>query len=235
MVLDTSALLALLLDEPEAEAFRVALEDADTRLVSARPDGRAGNGASTHPTVTDDGRYVAYETLASDLLPGDSGDYADIARADLAGRRVKQVLVSRSRFSGHGNAASQRPVISDAGEFVLFDSLATNLKPSESVRDDANGVRDVFLWNAPTGNVSLESRDSTNGYLHQHSWGPATSSRGNYVPFVSNDLLADENLPGHALTALLDGRITIDAALTPAPEDQPPAFPMIYLRYLGQQ
>ena len=41
----------------------------------------------------------------------------------------------------------------------------------------------MFLWNAPTRNVSLESRDADNGYLSSPSQHPATSSRGNYVPF----------------------------------------------------
>src|SRR3954452_25449169 len=158
------------------------------RLVSASSSGKAGNGPSTHPTVTDDGRYVAYQTDASNLLPGDSNGVTDIDRADLKSSRVKQDWVSKTKF-GIGNGPSHNPVISDAGEFILFDSQATNLRPSESVKPDPNGVQDVFLWNAPTRNVSLESRDASNGYLKAPSQHPATSSRGNYVPFESADPL----------------------------------------------
>jgi len=43
----------------------------------------------------------------------------------------------------------------------------------------------MFLWNAPTSNTSLESRDWDNGYLDQPSHNPVTSSRGNYVLFES--------------------------------------------------
>jgi hypothetical protein len=103
----------------------------------------------------------------------------------MKGKRVKQTWVSKSKATSIGNGASGEPTISDAGEFVFFQSLATNLKPSTSVRDDANGVQDVFLWNRPSGNVSLESRDWDNGYLDMPSGNPATSSRGNYVPFVT--------------------------------------------------
>lgn len=155
----------------------------DTRIVSAA-GGRAGNGPSTHPSTTDDGRYVAYETLASSLLPGDSNGVSDVARADMKKSRPKQRWVSKS-YIGIGNGHSNRPVISDAGEFVLFDSDSTVFKPSSSVRDDENGVRDMFLWNAPTSNTSLESRDWDNGYLDQPSHNPVTSSRGNYVLFES--------------------------------------------------
>jgi hypothetical protein len=175
-----------------------------TDLASATGAGRAGNGPSSHPSITDDGRYVAYETVATNLLAGDVNGVSDIARADLRNpRRVAQVWVSKA-FTGIGNGASNRPVISGAGEFVLFDSEATNLKPSESVRDDANGVRDVFLWNAPTRNVSLESRDAENGYLATPSQAPATSSRGNYVPFESANPLIDLPLVREVAPSLLD-------------------------------
>jgi hypothetical protein len=53
----------------------------------------------------------------------------------------------------------------------------------------------VFLWNAATRNVALESRDAKNGYLSQPSQGPATSSRGNYVAFESTTATGDQGLP----------------------------------------
>lgn len=162
-------------------------------LVSANSAGQAGNGASTHPAVNDNGQYVAYETQASNLLPGDTNGTSDIARADMSSGRPNQQWVSRTGIGGIGNGASHNPVISDGGEFVLFDSDATNLRPSRAVRLDANGVRDVFLWNARTRNVSLESRDARNGYLASPSQHPATSSRGNYVAFESGGSPA--NLP----------------------------------------
>jgi hypothetical protein len=180
-----------------------------TALVSATPGGRAGNGASTHPAIDDVGRYVAYETLASDLLSGDGNGVSDVARADTAARPARQRMVSRSAFSGVGNGPSSHPVISGAGEFVLFDSEATNLRPSESVRPDPNGVRDVFLWNEASGNVSLESRDSLNGYLGAASYNPATSSRGNYVPFESGNPLP------------------LQPPVPPPPPVEPPAVPPI--------
>lgn len=173
-----------------------------TQLVSAGRRGRAGNGASRHPAITDQGDYVAFETDASDLLPGDRNGVTDIARARLGRRGVRQDWVSKA-FTGIGNGPSNRPVISGAGEFVLFDSQATNFRPSEHVREDANGVRDVFLWNAPTRNVSLESRDAGNGYLASASQAPATSSRGNYVPFESANPLIDLPLVRAAAPALL--------------------------------
>jgi hypothetical protein len=170
----------------------------DTRLVSANGSGKSGNGASDHPTATDDGRYVSYETMAGNLLAGDTNGISDIARADLKGKKVDQEWVSKS-IDGIGNGASNRPIISDAGLFVLFDSDASNLRPSTDVALDGNGVRDMFLWNAPTRHVSLESRDWSNKYLAKSSENPSGSSRGNYVFFESEDRNIDElisNLTG---------------------------------------
>ncbi|MBK5229681.1 MAG: hypothetical protein JJE27_00765 [Thermoleophilia bacterium] len=169
----------------------------DTRLVSAAGR-KSGNGPSQHASATDDGRYVAYETTATNLLPGDTNGVSDIARADMKRHRVTQQWVSRS-YLGIGNGPSNHPVVSGAGVFVLFDSEATNLKASAAIANDVNGVRDLFLWNAPTHNVSLESRSWDNGYLKRSSAHPASSSRGNYVLFESAAAGIDElisNLTG---------------------------------------
>lgn len=182
----------------------------DTNLVSGTGSGRPGNGASTHATVTDDGRYVAYETLADNLLPGDSNGVSDIVRADLKKARVKSEWVSKS-YIGIGNGPSNNPVISDAGEFVLFDSDSTIFKASDAVAFDTNGVRDMFLWNAPSRNTSLESRDWDNHYLESPSSHPATSSRGNYVLFESADHAVDQFIGNNTNN------------------------PQVYLRYLGPQ
>ena len=162
-----------------------------TRLVSGHR-GHAGNGASSHPGVTDDGRYVVFQTDASDLLPGDSNGHTDVVESDLRGRRPRHAWVSRSHAIGQpGNGSSWAPVNSDAGEFVLFASRATNLLPSRSHHDPNGSVPDVFLWNRRSHNVSLESRGTGNDFLDRDSGDPATSSRGNYVPFETESTLLE--------------------------------------------
>lgn len=204
----------------------------DTILVSTSSNGRtSGNGSSSNPDVSDDGNFVAFQTTASNILPGDSNGAQDIVEMDLDGdlrrklpptcSRIGAGRVvcppSRSKATSLGNGDSANPTISGAGEFVLFDSDATNLKESNSIRDDANGVRDMFLWNRPTGNVSLESRSAPlapgekGGYLNVASEKPATSSRGNYVAFTSKGT-------------------EIDAVLR-APGQL--AYDLVYVRYLG--
>ncbi len=210
----------------------------DTTLVSATAAGRPGNGPSTHPDVSDDGNFVAFETQASDILPGDANGVSDIVQMDLGGQLARKLpfscsehagrsvvcFVSKSKATAIGNGPSNHPTISGAGEFVLFDSEATNLKEGPSIRDDANGVRDLFLWNRPTGNVSLESRGAPpapgqkGAYLSQPSGLPATSSRGNYVGFVSQGTGID---------------LPLLASLRAAPPE--PSMDLVYVRYLGTE
>ena len=204
-----------------------------TILVSTSTNGRtAGNGSSSNPDVSDDGNFVAFQTTATDVAPGDSnGATQDVVEMDLradlarnlpptcskAGRRVVCVA-SRSKATAHANDESSNPTITGAGEFVLFDSIATNLKESSGIKDDSNGVRDMFLWNRPTGNVSLESRSSPppgavkGNYLDVASARPSTSSRGNYVAFISQGTAIDLPLGGG-----------------------PSGIDLVYVRYLGEQ
>jgi TolB protein len=210
----------------------------NTKLVSANGAGAAGNGASSHPDVSDDGNFVAFETTASDILPGDSNGTSDVVEMDLGGQLRRNLpysctmvsggrdvcWVSRSKATSIGNGASNDPSISGAGEFVLFDSDATNLRESQSVKEDSNGLRDMFLWNRPTGNVSLESRAAPaaegqkGDYLNVASQAPATSSRGNYVGFVSKGTSIDVPLVVNL------GGVTPD-----------PVNDLVYVRYLGEK
>jgi hypothetical protein len=231
-----------------------------TQLVSADARGRAGNGPSGHPSVDDFGRYVAYQTEASDLLPRDHNGASDVGRADMSVKPPAQALVSRSRFSGQGDGPSRRPVISGAGLFVLFESDANNLRPSATVRRDTNGVTDVFLWNGRSGNVSLESRDSQNHYLPASSAAPVTSSRGNYVLFEGGNPRQSKPVhqpepqkpqqgPIDPLICLVNPSRTecqVQKQAPPPPEEEPkgtePSSPMpaavapqLFVRYLGPQ
>ncbi len=168
-----------------------------TRLVSQKR-GRRGNGPSSHPAINEYGQYVAYQTDASNLLPGDNNRLRDIVQTDLIQRR--NMWVSKS-IDGPANGASGDPTITGGGEFVLFDSLATNLRPSRDIRFTRNGHQNMMLWNKPTRHVSVESRNYANKYVDGPSENPSTSLRGNYVVFQSTAPAIDRlirNLGGEA-------------------------------------
>jgi hypothetical protein len=196
------------------------------RLVSAGRGG-AGNGPSAHPSVNANGEYIAFESQATNLCEGAcqgvsrdrNGSASDIFRRTMSSSAPTRDRMEMASFSygadAQGNGSSNNPVISSAGQFILFDSTATNLRPKSSmVGTDPNGhVRDVFLWNFSLnrgyGNVSRESRPPNNGAFSQASTNPATSSHGNYVAF------------------------TCDAAGLAADGSGGRAIPNVFMRFLG--
>ncbi|HEY2601701.1 MAG TPA: hypothetical protein VGI67_09105 [Thermoleophilaceae bacterium] len=173
------------------------------RLVSAGVHG-AGNGPSAHPSVSDNGSYVAFESnatnLCTDACKGVSADrngsVTDVFRRSLHrhGRGMMQMASYSIGVNAQGDGPSNDPVISGAGQFIAFDSAATNLRPSYSIHAiDPNGpARDIYLWNARghsgAGNVSRESRPGVKGALNGPSIAPSISSHGNYLAFASNEV-----------------------------------------------
>ncbi len=120
---------------------QVLVHDRDTALdtwVSRSPQGEPGDGSSTSPSISADGRKVAFATRATNLIPGDANGKSDIMIRDLdAGATT---LVSISSRNAQGNGDSWTPSISGDGRFVAFGSLADNM-----VVADTNGVEDVFV------------------------------------------------------------------------------------------
>ncbi len=190
------------------------------RLVSAGAHG-AGNGVSAHPSVSDNGDYVAFEStstnLCTDLCRGvshdENGPVSDVFRRTMTHDAPTDDKMEMASYSAgvraQGNGPSNDPVISGSGQFIAFDSAATNLRPSYSIRDiDPNGsIRDIYLWNAPVkkrgaGNVSRESRPGAKGSFNGPSTDPAISSHGNFMAFASSEVGALPN-DGSALPKIL--------------------------------
>jgi hypothetical protein len=171
------------------------------RLVSEGAHG-PGNGASGHPSVSAGGDYIAFESTATNLCEGlcrgvsadRNGPVSDIYRRTMSGSAPSHDRMEMASFSmgahAQGNGPSNNPVISSAGQFILFDSAATNLRPTSAIQHgDPNGTtRDVFLWNFPPGrgygNVSRESRPGRKGAFMAPSVAPAVSAHGNYIAFT---------------------------------------------------
>jgi Tol biopolymer transport system component len=123
-------------------------------LVSADSDGTPGNDASFGHSVSADGRYVVFSSLATNLVPGDTNGIRDIFLKDLQTGVLTRVSTASdgSQAVGPNEAHQQDPVISADGRFVLFSSMATNL-----VVDDTNGYFDVFVKSLETGEIARVS------------------------------------------------------------------------------
>jgi Tol biopolymer transport system component len=108
-----------------------------------------GNGDSSNPIITLDGRYVVYTSRASDLVPGDTNQVTDVFVYDVA--TSNNLLCSLSPVSNRsGNSVSWNPLLGADGRSVLFQSFASDLAPG-----DYNNNPDLFL-------LQLEAADSDN-------------------------------------------------------------------------
>ena len=131
------ALLALAVAVPATSAA-----DAKTKLASIRSNGTQGNDGSYDPSISDDGRYVAFESDATRLVHNDTNGEKDIFVHDRNTGKTKRVSIRSNGTEAFGGSSSD-PSISDDGRYVAFESYATRL-----VHNDTNGTGDVF-WRGP--------------------------------------------------------------------------------------
>lgn len=149
-----------------------------TELVSVSTAGAAGNGESFHPAASADGRFVAFFTVASNLVAGDSNGRTDVLRRDRQTGVTE--LVSRSIVNGVGNGDSSYPSISRSGNLVAFQSSANNL-----VFNDGNGRADIFVRDINLGTTVIASVGSGGGQSNGDSGEASIAGDGRFVAFSS--------------------------------------------------
>jgi len=116
-------------------------------------DGDSQNGVISRDTGT---RFVAFESVARNLVTGDSNAVSDVFRFNSATGQV--VLVSIPNTASQADGGSFNPAISGPGLCIVYESEAANLV-SDTVSDDVNGaLRDVFRWQDPRSTILLSHR-----------------------------------------------------------------------------
>jgi Tol biopolymer transport system component len=117
-----------------------------SRLPSrASPPPRSqGNGSSQIPDISNSGRFVTFQSSASNLVPGDTNGAIDIFVRDR--KKGKTTRVSTQSDGDQANGSSLYSKISADGRFVVFESSASNLVPG-----DGNGTTDIFVKDRKTG------------------------------------------------------------------------------------
>ncbi len=172
------------------------------------------NGPSSEPSVSRDGRYVAFSSSATNIANNDTNGLQDVFRYD----RVTQVaiMVSTSATGVIANGVSSQPSISADGRFVAFASRATNLSP-----DDTDTFADIYLKDLESGKIYVASKKSTSiNPLAQHkdSRNPHVHADGSGVVFESDasDLINNDNnfvtdVFQYDTITLITKAITVDA------------------------
>lgn len=149
-----------------------------SRRVSLDSTGAQANGASDRPALSADGRFVAFESVASNLVAGDGNALADLFVHD----RTTGVTERASIDSGGGDAdgASEGASLSGDGRFVAFASRASDL-----VAGDGNAFRDCFLRDRLAGTTQRVSLDLGGGDPDGESYGAVLAADATHVAFVS--------------------------------------------------
>ena len=178
---------------------------AITSLVSVTTNGTVGNAASSDPAVSDDGRYVAFASDASNLVPGDTNSTTDVFVYDRVNRSTTRASVGTT--GGQGTGQSRNPSISRNGQKVAFESAAANLIGTA----DTNGFVDVFVGTR-TGVQIRVSESNLGAQGNSSSRNPAISADGSAVAFdsrASNLVNGDTNSRADVFHHNLSTRQTI--------------------------
>jgi Tol biopolymer transport system component len=149
-----------------------------TTMVSVDSSGSQGNGLSAFPAISADGRFVAFHSIASNLVPADTNADLDVFVHDRQTGITTRVSVDSS--GAQGNNTSGLPIISADGRFVAFQSFASNL-----VAGDTNLTGDVFVHDRETGVTTRVSVDSSGAQGNEESEMPSISADGRFVAFHS--------------------------------------------------
>ncbi len=164
-----------------------------TVLASVGPHGAMGDGPSVAPSISGDGRLVAFESDADSLAPDDTNGTGDVFVHDIV-----TGLTRRLSVGGNGlqtESPSFGPAISADGSSVAFESFSSRLVPG-----DTNGALDVFVADLPTGDIDRVSLSTDGGQADDRSYSPSISADGRIVAFAS---FAD-NLVAGDTNGLLD-------------------------------
>ena len=162
--------------------------------ISVTIDGKAANGNSRSPSVSDDGNLVAFASDANNLVPGDTNGVSDVFVRDRAAGVTIRIEPPDGCTTGGAAAIqpvgfSDTPSISGDGRFVAFTSLVSNF-----VADDTNGVADIFVFDRTSHLVArILGENDVQG--DRSSSNPSINTEGDWIAFQSDarNLVSDDH------------------------------------------
>jgi Tol biopolymer transport system component len=176
--------------KPLRQVFIRDVRSGTTRLVSLTVDGAAGDGGSSNPSISGDGRFVAFASTAPDLVGIDRKARINAENVIMFDTVSGQMtLVSRTAAGSTGNGRSRYPAFSGDGQFIAFESEASDLScdrhcPDESA--DLNLVSDVYLFHRLVGQITrVSGPQSGSEPWWEASAGAAIDETGSVVLFSS--------------------------------------------------
>ncbi|MCH8148746.1 MAG: PD40 domain-containing protein, partial [Planctomycetes bacterium] len=153
-------------------------QNSTTELISVASNRMIGNRDSRRPQVSEEGRYVVFESWATNLVSGDKNDGPDVFLRDRESK--KTICVSTDADGKTGNDDSREPKISDDGNFVVFTSFASNL-----VAGDTNNFPDIFVYDRKTRKTERVNLTTKGEQAAGRSGEGTLSGDGRWVAFAS--------------------------------------------------
>ena len=153
-----------------------------TERIDLTSTGEKGNSGSYQPSISADGRHVAFLSTSNNLVPNDNNGQTDIFVRHLDSGQTELVSISSSGNQDNQYAVLSAPAVSTTGRYVAFSSTSTKLVP-----DDTNGVSDVFVRDTQNGTTIRASVSNSGSQANSKSgsFDPSISSDGNHVLFDS--------------------------------------------------
>jgi Tol biopolymer transport system component len=168
------------------------ISESNASIFPIQGNGASGSCASNCFSVSDDGRYIAFESLASNFSSIDTDSVSDIYVRDRIGQAT--ILISQTTLGslGSGPLGSNKPAISGNGRFVIFESSRV-LETADTNNTGDIYLRDIQSNSTTRVNTSATGAATTTGFSAR----PSISRDGTIVAFrsVSNELVPGDSSP----------------------------------------
>lgn len=201
-----------------SDIFLYDRQTCETTLVTVGYDGTPADGPSNSPDISEDGRWIAFDSTATNLVPDDTNGFSDVFVYDRATREI--ALISVTADGVQGVAPSAAAEISADGQWVVFGTSANNLVPTDhdacallyfddgvirpahgptpTPRPTSMPCPDILAADRRSGDlihVSLAENQMDEGEGGTMAWETSISADGRYVVFSTYDALiaADTN------------------------------------------
>ncbi len=203
-----------------SDIFVYDRETQSIERVSISSDGTEANGASLNPSISADGRWIAFMSWASNLVSDDSNQAKDSpteSAPDIFVRDRQTGKTKRISVASDGTQANERsdnPAISDDGRWIAFVSWADNLVPA-----DTNRAPDIFVHDRETGLTERVSISSKGEQSDGWSYAPAISQNGNIIAFVSQAKNLVANAMPQFCSVFIRNRATKETSLVSVDEN----------------
>lgn len=179
---------AVVLPGPCQQAYVHDRSTGTTELVSKGPSGRPANSHVSNVFISRSGRFVTFESPASNLVDGDTNDLWDLFVHDRVLDSTERLPISaQNAIDGSRETVNNYfwATISDDGRYVAFNTPGTGLVP-----DDTNGDTDVFVYDRHARTIERISQSSSGRQMEGRTRPgvlyPSMSPDGRYVSFISD-------------------------------------------------